>query len=40
MNTDHDLKTHDDSLVDYINSQASNDEQMEQGLQTYQAMTS
>ena len=40
MNTDHDLKTPDDSILDCINSQAPNDEQMEQALQTYQAMTS
>ena len=42
MNTDHDLdlETPDDSILDYLNSQAPNDEQMEQALQTYQAMTS
>ena len=40
MNTDHDLKTPGDSILDYINSQTSNDEQMEQALQTYQALTS
>ena len=35
MNTDHDLEKPDDSILDYINSQAPNDEQMEQALQTY-----
>ena len=39
MNTDHDLETPDDSILDFINSQAPNDEQMEQTLQTYQALT-
>ena len=36
MNTDHDLETPDDSIPDFINTQAPNDEQMEQALQTYQ----
>ena len=40
MKTDHDLKTPDDSILDYINSQPPNHEQMEQALQTYQALTS
>ena len=40
MNTDHDLKTPDDSILDYINCQAPNDEQLEQALQTYPALTS
>ena len=39
MNTDHDLATPDDSVLDCINSQAPNDEQMEQA-QTYQSLTS
>ena len=38
MNTDHDLETPDDSILDYINSQAWNDEHMEQVLQ--ETMTS
>ena len=29
MNTDHDLKTPDDSILDIINSQAPNDEQID-----------
>ena len=40
MNTDQDLKTPDDSILDYIKSQAPNDEQMDQALQTYLALTS
>ena len=40
MNTDQDLKTPYDSILDSINSQAPNDEQMEQALHTYQALTS
>ena len=40
MNTDHDLKTPDDSILDYINSQTPNDEQVEQALQSYKAMAS
>ena len=40
MNTDHDLETCDDSVLEYINIQAPNDEQMEQALQTYQSLTS
>ena len=40
MSTDHDLETPDDSILDYINSQAPNDEQMELGLHSYQALTS
>ena len=39
MNTDHDLETDDDSILDYI-SQAPNDEKMELAFQTYQALTS
>ena len=39
INTDHDLETHD-SILDLFNSQAPNDEQLEQALQTYQVLTS
>ena len=37
---DHNLETPDNSILDYINRQAHNDEQMDQALQTYQALTS
>ena len=40
MSPDHDLEAPDDSILDYINSQAPNHEQMEQALQTYQPLTS
>ena len=40
INTDHDLKTPDDSIFGLIKNQAPSDEQFEQALQTYQALTS
>ena len=40
INPDHDLETPDDALLDLINNQAPNDEQLEQALQSYQALTS
>ena len=40
INTDHDLEIPDDSIIDCMNSQAPNDEQLEQALQSYLALTS
>ena len=40
INADHDLETPDDSILDVINNQVPSDEQLEQALQTYQALTS
>ena len=40
IHTDHDLETPDDSIFDLMNSQAPSDEQLNQALQTYQALTS
>ena len=40
INTDHDLKTSDDSILDLMNNQAPSDEQLEQAFQTYQTLTS
>ena len=40
MDTEYDLKMPDDSILDYNNIQAPNDDQMEQALETYQALTS
>ena len=40
INTDHDLETSNGFMLDLINNQAPSDEQLEQALQTYQALTS
>ena len=40
INPDDDLETPHDAILDFINNQAPNDEQLEQVLQSYQALTS
>ena len=40
INPDHYLETPEDSILDLIDNQAPNDEQLEQALQSYQALTS